>query len=123
MSNQPQTHFILHITPRDTWEQAIEQGSYRGDTLDTEGFIHCSMVTQVLDVASQLFHGRSDLVLLLIQASRVASPIKFEGTTAELYPHIYGPLNSDAVVAVYDFLPDEDGNFTLPEELIKQSKD
>ena len=32
---------ILHITPRDKWEQAVAEGEYRSDDLATEGFIHC----------------------------------------------------------------------------------
>jgi uncharacterized protein (DUF952 family) len=120
MNIQPQDQFILHIALRSHWEQARDQGTYRGDTLESEGFLHCSNVNQVLPVANTFFRARHDLVLLLIQTSRVVSPIKYEGATSELYPHIYGPLNCDAVIAVYDFLPDEQGEFHLPEELIRR---
>jgi len=119
MNVQPQEGFLLHITPRPLWEKARDRDTYQGNTLDSEGFLHCSNVNQVVAVANALFCGRYDLVLLLIQTSRVASPIKYEGAASEVYPHIYGPLNCDAVIAVYAFLPDEYGEFHLPEEVIR----
>jgi hypothetical protein len=69
-------------------------------------------------VANALFRDRSDLVLLAIDTLRVMSPIKYEGTTTEIYPHIYGPINVDAIIAVYSLLPDERGRFHLPEGII-----
>ncbi len=84
MSAQPQDRFILHIASRSHWEQARDTDAYRGDTLESEGFIHCSNVKQVLAVADALFRERHDLVLLLIQISRVVSAIKYEGATSAL---------------------------------------
>ena len=119
MNVQPQERYILHIAPRSLWEQGKDSEVYQGDTLESEGFIHCSKANQVVAVANTLFLGRTDLVLLLIQTSRVVSPIKYEGAASEVFPHIYGPLNRDAVIAVYDFLPNEHGEFQLPEEVIR----
>ena len=118
-SVRSQEHYILHIAPRSLWEQGKGSEAYRGDTLDSEGFIHCSEAHQVVAVANTFFLGRTDLLLLLINTSSVISPIHYEGMTSEVYPHIYGPLNHEAVVAVYDFLPDENGKFQLPEEVIR----
>jgi uncharacterized protein (DUF952 family) len=42
---------ILHIISKENWDQAQEVGEYRGDTLQTEGFIHCSEIDQVIEVA------------------------------------------------------------------------
>jgi uncharacterized protein (DUF952 family) len=120
MNVQPQEGFLLHIAPRSLWEQARDRDTYQGNTLDSEGFLHCSHVNQVVAVANALFRGHDDLVLLLIQTSRVASPIKYEGATSEVYPHMYGPINCDAVIAIYDFLPDKHGEFHLPEEVIRR---
>jgi uncharacterized protein (DUF952 family) len=57
------------------------------------------------------------LVLLCIDAGRVESEIRYDGTEGEKYPHIYGPLNVDAVVKALDFRPRNDGKFTLPEAI------
>lgn len=71
MHVQPQDRYILHIASRSLWEQAKDKGEYRGDTLESEGFIHCSKRDQVLAVANALFSGRRDLILLLLQTSKI----------------------------------------------------
>lgn len=103
---------ILHITPRKQWEQAKLEGIYRGDTLATEGFIHCSTATQIITVANKFFYNQKGLVLLCINSHKVQSEIRYEGMDGgEQFPHIYGVLNVDAVVQVVDFEPSEDGFF------------
>lgn len=107
---------ILHITTRDEWEAARELGIYRLDTLDTEGFIHCSTPEQVLGPANEFYRGRSDLVLLVIDPERLAADLVYEDLYGSgiAFPHIYGPLNLDAVAGVVPFPPRPDGTFELP---------
>jgi uncharacterized protein (DUF952 family) len=108
---------ILHITTREQWERAKSTGAYRGDTLDSEGFIHCSTPAQVIPVANAFFRGQSGLVLLCIDSAKVQTEIRYEAPEPggeEAYPHIYGPLNADAVVRVLAFEPGADGTFALP---------
>lgn len=108
---------IFHITHSHQWEEAKQVQSYRGDTLDTEGFIHCSTLPQVTRSANKFFAGKTGLLLLCIDSDKVQSAIKYEEAAGELFPHIYGPLNVGAVVKVVDFAAGEDGKFELPEEL------
>jgi uncharacterized protein (DUF952 family) len=107
---------ILHITNRDDRDQARASGSFRADTLGTQGFIHCSTPQQVIRAANSLFQGQHDLVLLCIDSSKVAAGIEHENLEGgdELFPHLYGPLNLEAVVSVLDFEPQADGTFILP---------
>ena len=109
------TNTILHITSQTAWQNAQQTGSYTGDTLTTDGFIHCSLPQQVTAVANTLFRGRKDLLLLYIDANRVQADIRYEDLYAggEDYPHIYGPLNLDAVIKARDFLPGADGKFIM----------
>ncbi|MBD6620219.1 DUF952 domain-containing protein [Komarekiella sp. 'clone 1'] len=110
---------ILHITQRQQWEQAKNIGTYRGDTLDTEGFIHCSKATQVVKVANRFFLNQKELVLLFIKADTVKPEIRYEGIEEyELFPHIYGELNIDSVYKVIDFEVGEDGLFELSQEVV-----
>ena len=104
---------ILHITTLDEWEQAIERGEYSSLSLESEGFIHCSLQDQVAEVANARFAGRNDLILLWIDESRVRPEVRYEGDT-EKYPHIYGPLNVDAVLKVAAYVPEPDGHFNTP---------
>ncbi len=107
---------ILHIAEKAAWVQATTSGFYAIDSLKSEGFIHCSKPGQVLRVAHERFAGRDDLVLLEIAENRVRVEIKYENCEGgtEQFPHLYGPLNVDGVIAVYEFAPDADGEFKLP---------
>ncbi len=106
---------ILHITTRKQWEDAKRAGGYQGDTLASDGFIHCSTFKQLVRVANALFRGASDLVLLVIEPSKVRPEIRWEGQEGgPAFPHIYGQLNCDAVVDVLAFDPKADGLFELP---------
>jgi uncharacterized protein (DUF952 family) len=111
---------ILHITPLEDWLRALEAGTYRAKSLSSEGFIHCSRPDQVEHVANTLFHGHQGLVLLCIDRERVAAPVRDENLEGgvDRFPHIYGPLNLDAVRQVVSFEPGSDGQFELPEELV-----
>jgi len=108
---------IFHIVRRKEWAQAAPSGYYFHQSLDEEGFIHCSTAAQLPAVANRFYRGQPDLVVLTIAADRVMAPIVYEApaeepTSAERFPHLYGPLNVDAVVAVTPFLPAADGSFT-----------
>jgi uncharacterized protein (DUF952 family) len=105
---------ILHITHYDQWQQAKRTGFYRGDTLDSEGFIHCSTPQQIIKVANTFFKDEKGLVLLCIESDKIQAKIKYECVEEDYYPHIYGLLNIDAVIQVLDFEPGEDGKFELP---------
>ena len=103
---------IVHICPRNAWDAAQEQGAYRAPSLETEGFIHCSQPDQVLKVANYFYQEIPDLVLLWIDSHNLNAEIKYDlgaDGSKERYPHIYGPVNLDAVIAIFDFVPDSDG--------------
>jgi uncharacterized protein (DUF952 family) len=98
--------FIYHIATQADWDQAKRTGEYttstRGVTLAEEGFIHCSQASQVAGVAQKYYQHERGLLLLVIDPGKVASPVRYEPVPGEPdpYPHIYGPLNPDAVVEV-----------------------
>ena len=93
---------IFHIVPRKDWRDALERGQYDADTLTSEGFIHCCTSEQVAGVKEDWFQGEADLVLLEIDPALLSAELKYEDAhgTGELFPHVYGPLNLDAVIRV-----------------------
>lgn len=109
---------ILHITSRDAWAAAQSAGEYRGDTLETDGFIHCSNPDQVIAVANAVFAGQTNLLLLCIETDKVEVEIRYEDlyNAGQLFPHIYGPLRLDTVLKAVDFPLRADGTFAMPEE-------
>ena len=130
---KPET-YILHLASNDAWLAAVgpaglwrgKAGVYHADSLSTEGFIHCSKASQIVAVANTFYRGQQGLVLLVIDPSKLEPALKWEppaepepthAREGELFPHLYGPLNLDAVVNVIKFEPDADGIFTLPDEL------
>jgi len=86
-------------------------GEYRPASLAVEGFIHASLSGQVLGVANRFYPSRQDLLLLWIDPQRLRPELRYEPADGELFPHIYGALNLEAVLAVVSFQPDADGIF------------
>lgn len=115
---------IYHITSLRAWREAQQRGEYRAESLETEGFIHCSTSTQVLPVAEKFYKGQKRLLLLQIDPSLLSSELKWESPSGgtpppgvpegDLFPHIYGPINLDAIVKVLDLTSDPDGAYNLP---------
>lgn len=109
---------IAVIASRARWLEAGSGGVFTTESLAREGFIHASTPEQVLGSATRHFAGQRDLVLLLIDPARVRAEIRYEGRPGGAqYPHIYGPLDLEAVVAVLDLPVSPDGSFSLPEGL------
>jgi RimJ/RimL family protein N-acetyltransferase/uncharacterized protein (DUF952 family) len=102
---------IVHVCTRGAWEVAQGTREYRDPSLESEGFIHCSQPDKVLRVANARFRDVPDLVLLWIDPQKVRPDIRWESVGEDEFPHIYGPINLDAVVEVRNFLPDPDGIF------------
>jgi len=113
---------IFHITKGIEWEEAVRAGEYRAASLNDQGFIHCSTPEQVVRVANFLFAGQWGLVLLCIEVGELEAKVRYENCEGgqELFPHVYGSINLDAVVDVVDFNPDQEGCFQLPDEIEKK---
>ncbi len=107
---------VYHIVPRSDWESANAAGIYRPVSLQGDGFIHCSRIDQVLRSANSFFKGQDDLLLLSVATDKLNAAVRYEDLAEEgiQFPHIYGPLNLDAVVEVYELGKDPEGLFTLP---------
>ena len=93
---------IYHITTREAWEQALTKGFYEAASLHSEGFIHCSTDRQVEGVLQRYYSGKKDLVKLVIDTEKLKSPLHYElaPSVNEKFPHIYGPLEVEAVEEV-----------------------
>jgi uncharacterized protein (DUF952 family) len=108
---------IYHFCPRADWAAAEAAGSYTAESLTTQGFIHCSPADHVHISATERARGRTDLVVLEIDESRLDPPAVWEDgdpphPTGKQFPHVYGPIPLDAVVEVHDYPPAPDGTFS-----------
>ncbi len=107
---------ILHITNSEAWLNAVRSGEYRGETLESEGFLHCSTLGQIIDTAERHYKGFTDLILLCIDPQRLKAEMRYEFSAGGGgdFPHIYGPINLEAVRQAVAFPPTPDGGFGLP---------
>ncbi len=112
---------VYCITTIEKWEHAKSKGIYLDESLNNEGFIHCSFSHQLVRVANKHFNGINNLLILCINCKHLKSNIIDEDlyNLNELYPHIYGPINVEAVIKTVAFSCNRDGSFSLPEKINK----
>jgi glutathione S-transferase len=96
---------VYHLALASDWDAAQAAGDYRvstlGMTLEQQGFIHASRADQWRGVMNRFYADVPEpLVLLEIDPARLTSELKVEyvDEAGDEFPHIYGPLNLDAVV-------------------------
>lgn len=108
---------IYHILPKADWAAALEQGSYQPPSLQSERFIHFSTLAQVVHSGNRYYKNVDGLCVLVVDVSKLAADVHMENTVGgtELFPHLYGPMNLEAVVKVVDFPHDEHGEFHMPQ--------
>lgn len=95
---------IYHITTAAEWKTGQQKGSYEATSLKDEGFIHCSQEEQIPEVLVRYFSGKTGLVKLHIDPKKLTSRLIYEWSPslAQTFPHIYGPINADAVIKAED---------------------
>ncbi len=108
---------LLHLCAPATWRMALAAGSLAPPSLLSEGFVHLSTPAQVRLPANARFPGRMDLLVLVIDPAKLPAELRFEPApdAADVhFPHHYGPVPADAVVAVLPYPPGSDGRFVDP---------
>jgi uncharacterized protein (DUF952 family) len=139
---QQEVSMICHLVGQADWAAGAD--GYRPASLAAEGFVHFSTPTQALATANRYYRGRTDLLLLVVDPTRLSSPLRYEppappsaapapsaatavptapgpapaATAGQLFPHLYGPIDAAAVVAAHPFPADPDGGFSqLPADV------
>jgi uncharacterized protein (DUF952 family) len=107
-----------HGTPRKYFESLDASKPYVPEPFAREGFIHTTEGREAVPIVLTLHYKTSSepWVVLYIDQDRVTSPIRYDDPE-QVFPHIYGPLNRDAIVAVMDIDREPDGTFLRPEPL------
>lgn len=92
---------LIHVATTEDWE-ARTADRYQPAGLAGEGFVHCCVAGQLAGVLDRYYQGREDLVILRIDPAGLTSDVVWEDTTGrgERFPHVYGPIDTAAVVAV-----------------------
>ncbi len=120
---------VYHMLPLAEWRRHESEETYLPADFESVGFIHCSgSVRQMLEVANRFYaHQDGRFVILAIDPKRLRSSLIIEGPVHPdgsetvdgegCFPHIYGGINRDAVVAVLEMKRDDEGRFTGIREL------
>ncbi|MBT1703990.1 DUF952 domain-containing protein [Chryseosolibacter indicus] len=92
---------IYHVTEAFSWEEYSRKDHYKPENFGKEGFIHCCYREQLNGVLDRYFKNKVNLVVLFIDENLLQPEVKLEeGPTKELFPHVYGLINKEAVVKV-----------------------
>lgn len=106
---------LFHITSREAWKEYQNQGMYKPESYEEEGFIHCSRGDQLEETANRHFSGYDKILLLVIDVSTLIENIKYEEDeeTGEKFPHLYAPLHTNAVIDKIEVAPEDSGKFNI----------
>ena len=108
---------IYKICPASAWREAERQGAYRGSGDDLrDGYIHFSTASQVRETVAKHFAGQKGLFLIAVDAIALGDALRWEPSRGlELFPHLYGELDFDAVISVMDLPLRSDGSHNIPD--------
>jgi len=107
---------IYHMCKADEWAQAQASGTYPGSSQDqADGFIHFSTYEQVWTSAAKHRCGQDGILLLAVDTTALGDALKWEASRGgALFPHLYGPLNTDDVIDTEPLPLDDNGIHIFP---------
>lgn len=92
---------IYHIVTPEVWENFKDADFYEAESLHTEGFIHCSFREQLETVLQRYYSDAEKVLILEIETEKLTSKLIEEpSTNNEIYPHIYGKINREAIIEI-----------------------
>lgn len=92
---------IYHIVLPGVWAEYADRDRYEAESLETEGFIHCSYAEQLEGVLERYYRDAAEVLILEIETDRLTAKLIAEpSTNEEVYPHVYGPIDRAAIVGV-----------------------
>ena len=110
---------IYHFITKSNLDRYLDRDTLQLPSLISEGFIYCSTIEQVLDVANFLEPYSEEMQLLEIDEAELKPEVRYENAmqNGRLFPHVYGPINRNAIVAVHHLEWDGEDGYSLPEAL------
>jgi uncharacterized protein (DUF952 family) len=94
---------IIHLILRADWERIRGEPKLFSESVAQNGFVHCCLPEQVRGVLKQWFSNQKDVVAVEIDTNLLTTSLVFENLKggSDLFPHIYGLVNVDAVIRWY----------------------
>jgi uncharacterized protein (DUF952 family) len=96
--------------------RALEADTFAGAPVDlADGYIHLSTAAQLTETVDKHFAGQSDLWVAAIDLEALGDNVRWEESRGgALFPHIYGAMPLEVVVAYSPLDRDEAGAVRLP---------
>jgi uncharacterized protein (DUF952 family) len=106
---------IFHIVAPSAWAEATERGTYLPASYETDGFVHFSFADQVESVANAIYRDEPDLVVVEVDSEAVPAELRVEDCyeAGEQFPHVYGPIPTDAAVATHSLTRSSAGDWVF----------
>ncbi len=111
---------IYKITSRAALAEAKAKGRFEGSADDArDGFIHLSAADQVEGTLAKHFAGQKDLILLAVDSESLGERLQWEPSGGgAIFPHLYGPLDLNALVWDEPLELGADGRHRLPARVL-----
>ncbi len=91
-------------------------GRFDGAPVDVaDGYIHLSTADQLTETVDKHFAGQHDLHVAAVDLGSFGASLKWEESRGgQLFPHLYGPLLLETVIAYGPLERDPEGAVKLP---------
>jgi len=102
----------FHLVPEAVWTARDATTPYEAGSLATEGFTHCTDGVEALGVTFDRYHATDPrpFLALTLDLDALDVPWRYDDPGSP-YPHIYGPIRSEAVLGVSRVGRGPDGRF------------
>ncbi len=114
MSDTNETHVYKLLTGGD-WKAASANGVTSAGIDETDGYVHLSTRSQVVETARLHFAGAEGVRLLRFAVADLPPLTWEESRGGQMFPHLYAPLEVSRADAVWQLLPGPDGALLFPE--------
>ena len=113
------TGYTYHLVPLEYYEAQDAEQAYQPQPMvkGREDFIHCTTGADELAATGNRYYTADprEFIALVLDLDQVKAPTRYDNPN-HIYPHIYGPLNRDAIVRIVKIPRDEQGRFLPPED-------
>ena len=91
-------------------------GRFAGAPIDlADGYVHLSTAAQLTETVDKHFAGQDDLHVAAVDLDALGEAVRWETSRGDqLFPHLYGMLELDVVLAYGPLERETDGSVKLP---------
>jgi len=96
--------FIYHILSASEWGNTKNAEVYTPESLEHEGFIHCSRLEQLNSTIKRFYKNTKELRVLKIDTTLLNVPLIYEAAEngSGFFPHVFGSITIEAITEVVE---------------------